>query len=100
AKTQPPSDDRQAAQYHAVVNFSRAKLNDPRPSIEAMRRAVALDDAHPDHWDFLIRTLMQDDEPAQALAEAIRAQKKFPDKADIQFLFALTSYYVTESTLS
>jgi len=42
---------------------------------------------------------MQDDEPAQALAAAIRAQKKFPDQADIQFLFALTSYYVTESPL-
>jgi tetratricopeptide (TPR) repeat protein len=100
AKTKTPSEQRQAAQYHAVLAFAHAKLNEPRDAIEAMRRALALDDAHPDHWDFLIRTLMQDDEPAQALAEAIRAQKKFPDQADIQFLFALTSYYVTESPLS
>src|SRR5262245_20315511 len=100
AKTQPPSDDRQAAQYHAVVAFSRAKLNEPRLSIEAMRRAVALDDAHPDHWDFLIRTLMQDDEPAQALAEAISAQQKLPDQRDLKFMFAQTIYYVTESPLS
>jgi tetratricopeptide (TPR) repeat protein len=100
AKTEPPSEQRQAAQYHAVVSFVRAKLNEPRGAIEAMRRALKLDDGHPDHWEFLIRTLMQDDEPAQALAEAIRAQKKFPDHADIQFLFALTSYYVTESPLS
>ena len=99
-KTQPPSEQRQAAQYHAVVAFARAKLNESRRAIEAMRRALDLDDAHPDHWEFLIRTLMQDDEPAQALAAAIRAQKKFPDHADIQFLFALTSYYVTESPLS
>ena len=99
-KTQPPSEQRQAAQYHAVVAFARAKLNEPRRAIEAMRRALDLDDANPDHWEFLIRTLMQDDEPAQALAAAIRAQKKFPDHADVQFLFALTSYYVTESPLS
>ena len=98
-KTQPPSEQHQAVQYHAIVAFARAKLNEPRRAIEAMRRALELDEAHPDHWEFLIRTLMQDDEPAQALAEAIRAQKKFPDHADIQFLFALTSYYVTESPL-
>jgi len=99
-KTEPPSEPRQAAQYHAVTAFARAKLNEPRDAIEAMRRALELDDAHPDHWEFLIRTLMQDDEPARALAEAIRAQKKFPDDAGIQFLFALTSYYVSESPLS
>jgi tetratricopeptide (TPR) repeat protein len=98
-KTQQPSEQRQAAQYHAVAAFARAKLNESRRAIEAMRRALDLDDAHSDHWEFLIRTLMQDDEPAQALAAAIRAQKKFPDQADIQFLFALTSYYVTESPL-
>ena len=99
-KTGPPSEQRQAAQYYAVAAFARAKLNDPRRAVEAMRRALELDDAHPDHWEFLVRTLMQDDEPAQALAEAIRAQKKFPDHADIHFLFALTSYYVSESPLS
>src|SRR5262249_55465220 len=36
----------------------------------------------------------------QALAAAIRAQRKFPDDADIQFLFALANYHVTESPLS
>ena len=100
AKTKLPSEQLQAAQYHAVVAFARAKLNESRDAIEAMRRSLGLDDAHPDHWEFLIRSLMQDDEPAQALAEAIRAQKKFPDHSDLQFLFALTSYYVTESPLS
>ena len=99
-KTEPPSEPRQAAQYHAVAAFARGKLNEPRRAVEAMRRALELGDADPDHWEFLIRTLMQDDEPALALAEAIRAQKKFPDHADIQFLFALTSYYVSESPLS
>src|SRR5262245_60473763 len=100
AKTKAPSEQLQAAQYHAVVAFARAKLNEPRDAIEAMRRALKLDDAHPDHWEFLIRALMQGDEPAHALVEAIRAQKKFPDHSDIQFLFALTSYYVSESPLS
>ena len=40
------------------------------------------------------------DQSPQALAEAIRAQKKFPDQSDIQFLFALASYHVAESPLS
>ena len=80
-KTGPPYEQRQAAQYHAVAALARAKLNEPRGAVEAMRRALALDDTHPDHWEFLIRTLMQDDEPALALAEAIRAQKKFQNLA-------------------
>src|SRR5207249_451920 len=52
-KTGPPSEQRQAAQYYAVAAFARAKLNDPRRAVEAMRRALELDDAHPDHWEFL-----------------------------------------------
>jgi anaphase-promoting complex subunit 3 len=44
--------------------------------------------------------LIKIDESSQALAESIRAQKKFPDDPDIQFLFALTSYYVSESPFS
>ena len=52
------------------------------------------------YWEFLIGLLLKNDEAPLALAEAIRAQQKFPDNADIQFLFALASYHVTESPLS
>ena len=55
---------------------------------------------NPHNWEFLIGALLKNDEAPQALAEAIRAQQKFPDNGDIQFAFALASYHVTESPLS
>jgi Flp pilus assembly protein TadD len=97
---EPPSDERLAAQYYAVTAFSRAKLNQPSEAIEAIRRALQLDDSNAHYWEFLISSLIQGDQNPQALAEAIRAQKKFPDHPDIQFLFALASYHVSESPLS
>jgi tetratricopeptide (TPR) repeat protein len=95
-----PADERLAAQYHAVMAFAQAKLNQPSAAIEAIRRALQLEEADPHHWTFLISALIKTDQTPQALAEAIRAQKKFPDHADVQYLFALASHYVTESPLS
>ena len=100
AKIEPPADERLAAQYHAVTAFAQIKLNGSAPAIEAIRRALQLDESRVEYWDFLISTLIKADQNPQALAEAIRAQKKFPDHPDIQFLFALASYHVTESPLS
>src|SRR4051794_1532637 len=99
AKTAPPGDPRLAAQYYAVTAFARSNLNQMAPAIEAMRLALQFDDTAPDHWEFLIDALIRTDEPPHALAEAIRAQRKFPDQPDIQFLFALASYHVAESPL-
>lgn len=99
-KIQPPTEERLAAQYHAVTAFAHAKLNRPGPAIEAMRRALQADETSSDHWEFLIGWLIKTDQTPQALAEAIRAQRKFPDHPDIQYLFALASYYVSESPLS
>ena len=96
----PPAEGPAAAQYHAVVAFARAKLNQPGPAIEAMRLAAQFDDTNVQYWDFLINELIKTDQNPQALGEAIRAQRKFPDNGDIQFLFALASYHVTESPLS
>jgi tetratricopeptide (TPR) repeat protein len=96
----PPADELLAAQYHAVTAFATAKLNRPGAAIAAIQRALQLDDSNPQYWEFLIATLIRSDEAPHALAEAIRAQRKFPDHADIQFLFALASYHVTESPLS
>ena len=95
-----PADEGLGAQYHAVTAFAQGKLNQPTRAIEAIRRALRLDAGNPHNWEFLIGALLKNDEAPQALAEAIRAQQKFPDNGDIQFAFALASYHVTESPLS
>jgi tetratricopeptide (TPR) repeat protein len=98
--TAPPSDRDLAAQYYAVTSFALAKLNQPSAAVQTIRQALQSDDSNPHSWEFLIATLIKIDEAPQALAEAIRAQKKFPDHPEIQYLFALASYHVTESPLS
>lgn len=100
AKARMPADRRLAAQYHAVTAFAQAKQNQPGAAAEAIRQALHLDDSNAQYWGFLIGGLIGADQTPQALAEAIRAQAKFPDHPEIQFLFALASYYVTESPLS
>ncbi len=95
-----PAGGAPAAQYHAVTAFALGQQGRPVEALEAIRRACALDDAKPEYWSFLISTLIDTDQTTFALAEAIRAQKRFPDDPDIQFLFGLASYYVTESPLT
>ena len=92
----PAEDQRLAAQYHAVTAFAHSKMNQPGRAIDAIRRALQSDDSSAPSWDFLIAELIKTDQSPQALVEAIRAQKKFPDQPDVQFLFALASYYVSE----
>jgi tetratricopeptide (TPR) repeat protein len=96
----PPDSESLAAQYYAVAAFAHGKLNHAAAAIEAIRRAIRFDSANSHNWEFLIGVLLKNDEAPQALAEAIRAQQKFPDHPEIQFLFALASYHVTESPLS
>lgn len=100
AKFQPSADPQKAAQYHGVTAFALAKQNHQTEAIEAARRALALDDTNVHYWTFLIDTLIKADEAPQALAVAILAQRKFPDSADTQFLFALANHHVVESPLS
>jgi tetratricopeptide (TPR) repeat protein len=95
-----PGDDALSAQYYAVTAFARGKLNQPREAVEAIRQAVRFDASNAQYWEFLIGLLLRSDEAPLALAEAIQAQRRFPDDANIQFLFALASYHVTESPLS
>ena len=95
-----PAESRLAAQYHAVIAFARDRLNQTAAAIESARQAVSLDESNPLSWDFLIDALIRTDQAPAALAEAIRAQKKFPDRADTQYLFALASHHVVESPLS
>jgi Flp pilus assembly protein TadD len=99
-KIQPPAEGPLAAQYYSTQAFALGKLNQPSAAIEAIRRAHALDDSSPQSWEFLINALISKDETYKALVEAIQAQKKFPDDPQIQYLFAIASYYVTESPLT
>ena len=100
SKIAPPADGPLAAQYQAVTAFALGHLNDPARAIDAMRRARTLDEMNPQYPEFLITTLIATDQTPAALAEAIQAQKKFPDNAEIQFLFGLANYHVTESPLT
>ncbi|MEP6537593.1 MAG: tetratricopeptide repeat protein [Bryobacteraceae bacterium] len=100
ALTEPPTDARQGAQYFGVTSFAQGKLGRLPEAAENVRRAIQLDDSNVHYWDFLIDVLIKTDQAPQALAEAIRAQRKFPDDADTQFLFALASHHVVESPLS
>jgi Tfp pilus assembly protein PilF len=95
-----PADQRLAAQYHAITAFAKSRLSQSAPAIEAMRKAVQLDESSANYWEFLISELIKTDQNPQALSEAIRAQRIFADNPEIQFLFALASYYVSESPLT
>jgi tetratricopeptide (TPR) repeat protein len=96
----PPAGGPMAAQYHAVAAFAYGRLRQTSQALDAMRRARDLDDANVEYWEFLISTLIGVDQTSMALAEAIQAQKKFPDHPDILYLFGLASYYVPESPLT
>jgi Flp pilus assembly protein TadD len=89
-----------AAQYHAVTAFAQSRLQHYPAAIAAIRSACELEPHDSQYWEFLISTLISTDQTQVALSEAIRAQAIFPDDAEIQYLFALTSYYVSESPLS
>jgi Flp pilus assembly protein TadD len=99
-KVQPPPAGPLAAQYHAVTGFALGTLNQPAAAIEAMRRARDLDETSAHYWEFLIDSLISTDDTYKALVEAIQAQKKFPDNPEIQYWFAIASYYVAESPLT
>jgi tetratricopeptide (TPR) repeat protein len=99
-KIQPPAQGPLAAEYHATRASALAKLSQPAASIEAIRRALELDNSNPSHWELLINALISTDQTYKALVEAIQAQKKFPDDPRIQYSFAIASYYVTESPLT
>lgn len=89
-----------APQYFAVSAYANARVRRYKESMDAIHKALELEPANPQHWDFLITTLISTDQMTAALREAIRAQSKFPDNGDIQYLFALASYYVAESPLN
>ena len=95
SKFPAPAGGPPAAQYHAVSAFAHAALDRPGPAVDAVRRALKLDDSNPEYWQLLISTLISTDQKNRALVEAIQAQKKFPDNPEIQFQFGLSSYYVS-----
>jgi tetratricopeptide (TPR) repeat protein len=91
-KIQPPQSGPSAAQYYAVQAYARSDLNQPLEAIQAMERAMEINGFDPQYRVFMISILLNTNQPALALAEAIDAQKRFPDHEEIQFLFGLASY--------
>jgi tetratricopeptide (TPR) repeat protein len=89
-----------AAEYHAVRGFALAKTGRGAEALESMRRARDLDASNPQYAEFLVSTLIAANRNAAALEEALGAQRHFPDHAGIQFLFGLSSYYVTQGGLT
>jgi cellulose synthase operon protein C len=89
-----------AAQYFALTAYAEAKVSQPAEAIQAIRRARALDAANPQYVGFLISTLLASGQLSAALAEAIQAQRQFPDDAQVQFLFGLASHNVTHGDLT
>jgi Flp pilus assembly protein TadD len=96
-KIRPPAEGPHAAQFHAVTAFVQEKLGQLPPAIEAIRRAINIDDSNPQYWEFLVSSLIGSDQVNAAAAEAIRGQKRFPDHAGIHFLLGVASYYMTET---
>lgn len=93
-------DSPATAHYHAVKAFAYAQRHQFSEALDSMAKARDLEPANSQHWEFLISTLIATDQMQAALRDAIRAQARFPDDGEIQFLFALASYYVPESPLS
>jgi len=91
-KIQPPQTGPLAAQYFAVTAYARGDLNQPLKAIQDMERAIEMDAFDPQYRVFMISILLNTDKRGWALAEAIDAQKHFPDHQEIQFLFGLASY--------
>jgi tetratricopeptide (TPR) repeat protein len=86
-----------AMQYHATSAYAHWRLNQHGPALRDIRNVLALEDSEPEYWRFLIAALNATDQKNQALAEAIQAQKRFPDHPDVQFQFGLASYAVSQS---
>ena len=76
-KIQPPTEGPHAAQFQAVTAFVREKLNQLPPAVEAIRRAIEIDDSNPQYWEFLVSSLISSDQVNTAVAEAIRGQRDF-----------------------
>jgi tetratricopeptide (TPR) repeat protein len=89
-----------AAQYYAVMAFAHGKLGQPSEAMEAIRRARDLRPKEARYTGFLVSMLIASNRLGEALAEAIQAQRQFPDDPATQFLFGLASFYVTQGNLT
>ena len=98
-RIQPPAEGELAAQYHAVLAMSEAKLNKPIESIVEMRAAMRLDASNPRYWEFLVSQLIGTNQIHVALSEVIEAQKRFPDYPGIQFLLGFSGYLARQGEL-
>lgn len=98
-RVQPPAGGLLASQYYAVTAFAAAKLNRQEEAANALARARELNPDNPQYAEFMISALLDLHQTRNALAEAIEAQRKWPDEPEIQFLFGLADYFATSGQL-
>lgn len=91
-----PSDQKLASQYHAVQAVAHQRLDQPTNAIDAIRRALEKNGYDPGHWQFLISSILSTGQVEVAMAEALAANRRFPDHPDIQYRFGVAGYFVPE----
>ena len=77
----PASDDRPLGAISCRDRVCARQVESADEAIEAIRQAMRFDGSNSQYREFLIGLLLKSDERSLALAEAIRAQQKFPDNA-------------------
>jgi tetratricopeptide (TPR) repeat protein len=92
-----PSDPGKAAAYHSAIALVHRHLDNPQGAIESLRNAIAANPLNPTLYEQRIDALIATGDYAGALTEAIRAQRKFPDHAGIQFQFGVGGFYIREN---
>jgi tetratricopeptide (TPR) repeat protein len=98
-RVQPPVAGPLAAQYYAVTAFAAAKLNRQEEAASAFARAREIDPTNPQYAEFMISAWLNVNQTRKARAEAIEAQKRWPDDPEIQYLFGLADYFATSGEL-
>ncbi|MDA1316290.1 MAG: tetratricopeptide repeat protein [Acidobacteria bacterium] len=91
-----PSDKQLASQYHAVQALAQQRLDQPTQAIESIRRALENNGYDPGHWQFLISSILSSGQVEIAMAEALTANRRFPNHSDIQYQFGVAGYFVPE----
>jgi tetratricopeptide (TPR) repeat protein len=91
-----PSDRQLASQYHSAQALAHQRLDQPTEAIEAIRRALESNGYDIGNWRFLISALLGIGRANFAMAEAITANKRFPNHPDMQYQFGVAGYFVPE----
>lgn len=91
-----PADKQLASQYHFVQAVAQQRLDQPAQAIGAVRKALDNNGYDPGNWRFLVSAILSTGQVEVAMAEALAANRRFPDHPDIQYQFGVAGYFVPE----